>query len=58
VAGEVTRLPGRQGPCSSEYAPVQVSAHGTWNGEPRHFTRTYPNLCAAIRDTGGVLFRF
>ncbi|WP_165966599.1 SSI family serine proteinase inhibitor [Actinomadura sp. 7K507] len=55
--GEVARIPAREGPCTLEYAPVRVSADGTWRGEPRHFARTYPNRCAAMRDTGGILFR-
>ncbi|MGP4023493.1 SSI family serine proteinase inhibitor [Actinomadura sp. 3N407] len=54
--GRVARIPVREGPCTLEYAPVRVSADGTWRGEPRHFARTYPNRCAAMRDTGGILF--
>ncbi|WP_165970346.1 SSI family serine proteinase inhibitor [Actinomadura sp. 6K520] len=54
--GEVARIPAKEGPCTLEYAPVRVSADGKWRGRPRHFTRTYPNRCAAIRDTGGILF--
>ncbi|MFG2088107.1 SSI family serine proteinase inhibitor [Spirillospora sp. NPDC048824] len=54
--GRVARIPRREGPCTLEHAPVRVSADGTWRGEPRHFARTYPNRCAAMRDTGGILF--
>ncbi len=56
VDGHVARIPPREGPCTLEYAPVRVSADGRWRGEPRHFVRTYPNRCAAMRDTGGILF--
>ncbi|WP_165978677.1 SSI family serine proteinase inhibitor [Actinomadura darangshiensis] len=56
VGGEVARIPARQGACTMEYAPVRVSADGTWHGRPRHFARTYPNRCAAVRGTGGILF--
>ncbi|TDC58354.1 protease [Actinomadura sp. KC345] len=54
--GQVARIPAKEGPCTLEHAPVRVSADGTWRGEPRHFARTYPNRCAAMRDTGGILF--
>ncbi|MER7544864.1 SSI family serine proteinase inhibitor [Actinomadura sp.] len=56
VDGEVGRIPARTGPCTLEYAPVRVSAHGRWHGRPRHFERTFPNRCIAVRDTGGILF--
>ncbi|MFB4308858.1 SSI family serine proteinase inhibitor [Actinomadura sp. GTD37] len=56
VDGEVGRIPARTGACTLEYAPVRVGAHGRWHGAPRHFERTYPNRCAAARDTGGILF--
>lgn len=58
VHGEVARLPERPGPCTLEYAPVRVIAHGSWKGERRDYARTYPNRCAAIRATGGVVFDF
>ncbi|MFI0484765.1 SSI family serine proteinase inhibitor [Actinomadura sp. 9N215] len=57
VDGEVARIAARPGPCTMEYAPVRVSADGTWRGKPRRFAETYPNRCAAVRETGGVLFR-
>ncbi|GAA4078660.1 SSI family serine proteinase inhibitor [Actinomadura miaoliensis] len=58
VNGNVARLPERPGRCTLEYAPVRVRAHGTWKGRPRDYARTYSNRCAAIRGTGGVLFKF
>ncbi|WUI02135.1 subtilase-type protease inhibitor [Spirillospora sp. NBC_00431] len=57
VDGEVARIAARPGPCTMESAPVKVRADGTWHGKPRHFAETYPNRCAAVRETGGVLFR-
>jgi hypothetical protein len=58
VNGDVARLRAQQGACTLQYAPVRVSAEGTWHGEPRHYTKTYSNRCKAIRGTGGVLFEF
>lgn len=55
--GDVARIAARPGPCTMEYAPVRVRADGTWHGRARHFAETYPNRCAAVRETGGVLFR-
>ncbi|MBN6053551.1 hypothetical protein JYK22_16540, partial [Nonomuraea sp. RK-328] len=54
--GLVERIPEDPGMCTREYAPVHVSATGVWNRQFREFTRTYPNLCTAVRATGGVLF--
>jgi hypothetical protein len=54
--GRIERIPARPGACTFQYAPVRVTAHGTWNGRPRYFERTYPNRCVAVRDTGGILF--
>jgi len=56
VDGEVGRIPGETGPCTLEYAPVRVSAHGRWHGVPRHFEQIFANRCVAARDTGGILF--
>ncbi|TYK46055.1 SSI family serine proteinase inhibitor [Actinomadura decatromicini] len=57
VRGEVSRIPAQDGVCTLEYAPVRVRAEGRWHGAPRHFARTYGNRCAAVRETGGILFR-
>ncbi|MEV0144134.1 MULTISPECIES: SSI family serine proteinase inhibitor [unclassified Nonomuraea] len=54
--GVVERIPEDPGMCTKEYAPVHVTATGAWNRQFREFTRTYPNLCTAVRATGGVLF--
>ncbi|WP_433252597.1 SSI family serine proteinase inhibitor [Streptosporangium sp. CA-135522] len=58
AAGRVGGVPEEPGPCTREYAPVRVTATGTWNGRKHRYTRTYPNRCTAIRATGGVLFAF
>lgn len=55
--GVVARIPAQPGACTLEHAPVRVRADGRWHGQPRHFARTYPNRCAAVRETGGILFR-
>ncbi|MFI0407703.1 SSI family serine proteinase inhibitor [Actinomadura sp. 3N508] len=57
VNGEVRRIGVQQGACTMEYSPVRVSADGRWRGKARHFAGTYPNRCAAVRQTGGILFR-
>ncbi|NKZ04470.1 SSI family serine proteinase inhibitor [Actinomadura latina] len=54
--GEVGRIPAETGPCTMQYAPVRVSARGSWHGSPRHFEQIFPNRCVAARDTGGILF--
>jgi hypothetical protein len=56
--GRVDRVPADPGPCTQEYAPVRVTATGTWNRRHHEFTRTYENRCLAVRATGGVLFDF
>lgn len=56
VGGEVGRVPARPEPCTLENAPVSVIANGVWHGTARHFARTYPNRCIAVRATGGILF--
>ncbi len=58
VDGMVDAIPTTPGLCTKEYKPVRVSAHGVWNGEPRHFSKTFDNRCSAMRGTGGVIFKF
>lgn len=58
VDGEVRLLDAKQGNCTLQYAPVQVTAEGHWRGEPRHYAQSYLNKCQAILQTGGVLFDF
>ncbi|MGK5552787.1 SSI family serine proteinase inhibitor [Actinomadura kijaniata] len=58
VSGRIGEIPEQQGPCTLEYRPVRLTATGHWRGAPRHFDRTYPNRCAAVRGTGGTLFAF
>ncbi|MFP3965116.1 SSI family serine proteinase inhibitor [Actinomadura fulvescens] len=54
----ISSIPRKPGPCTLEYAPVRASAHGSWAGAPRHFSRSYPNHCVALRETGGIVFDF
>jgi hypothetical protein len=56
--GRIEGIPEDPGVCTREFAPVIVTASGTWNGEPRHYKQEFSNRCVAIRATGGVLFDF
>ncbi|GAT70098.1 proteinase inhibitor I16 subtilisin-type inhibitor [Planomonospora sphaerica] len=58
AGGRVEDVPERPGACTLEYAPVRVTATGTWQGRRYRYAETHPNRCAAIRATGGVLFAF
>ncbi|MGH3648915.1 MAG: SSI family serine proteinase inhibitor [Micromonosporaceae bacterium] len=58
ASGEVAAIPPTGGMCTTEYRPVTVTARGAWRGHPRHYQHEFPNLCTAVRDTGGVLFDF
>ncbi|MFC7795759.1 SSI family serine proteinase inhibitor [Streptomyces cinereoruber] len=42
------------GRCTNEYAPVTLSAQGTYRGRTVDWTRTYPNNCAAHIATSPV----
>lgn len=44
-------------PCTLEYDPVSVRAHGHWGGYYDVFASSYGNRCLAGVETGGV-FRF
>ncbi|GGV06967.1 hypothetical protein GCM10010182_27280 [Actinomadura cremea] len=56
--GDIAKIPAAGGMCTTEYAPVRVRADGRWNGRARRFERTFSNRCVAVRETGGVVFRF
>lgn len=43
--------------CTMEYRPVTAQAHGTWHGEPVHWTHEFGNDCA-LRTATGAVFRF
>ena len=58
VRGQVSQIPPRHTLCTTEYDPVTVTAHGTWQGGPRTYSKEFSNRCTAVRDTGGVLFDF
>ncbi|MFH9727838.1 SSI family serine proteinase inhibitor [Streptomyces sp. NPDC017254] len=45
-----------QGFCTAEYAPVTLTARGTYEDRTVDWSRTYPNNCEAVRDTGAVFW--
>lgn len=58
AGGTIALIPAQPGACTREFAPVTVRAQGMWNGRTRQYEKTFPNKCIAVRETGGVLFRF
>ncbi|MGH3714120.1 MAG: SSI family serine proteinase inhibitor [Micromonosporaceae bacterium] len=56
--GEVSEIPATGDMCTAEFDPVTVSASGVWRGQRREYQQEFPNLCSAVRDTGGALFDF
>ncbi|MEV4943411.1 SSI family serine proteinase inhibitor [Streptomyces zaomyceticus] len=40
--------------CTTEYVPVTLTARGTYKGRAVDWSKTYPNICAAVRDPGAV----
>lgn len=56
--GHLHRIPPDPGPCTLEYAPVRLSAIGTWNSRIRRHHSIHTNRCLAIRETGGVIAAF
>jgi hypothetical protein len=53
--GDFGRLrPVREEMCPMLIDPVTVTATGDWLFRPVAYSRTFPNRCAAERDTGGV----
>lgn len=55
--GDLDALPGGPRLCTPEYAPVSVTAEGTWDGRSVDWRRTFPNACRVDAATGPV-FRF
>lgn len=43
--------------CTMEYRPVVAQAHGTWHGDPVHWTHEYGNDCT-LRTATGSVFQF
>lgn len=59
VDGHIPRIPPVQNAiCTQEYAPVVVTAKGTWNDAPRAYTDQFSNQCVAVKSTGGFVFAF
>ncbi|HEY3709069.1 MAG TPA: SSI family serine proteinase inhibitor [Amycolatopsis sp.] len=54
AGGDFTRIKPRLQRCSMLYAPVDVSAVGTWAGYPVSFHTTYPNKCTADAQSASV----
>lgn len=55
AGGDFDRLPGEpNGSCTAEYAPVTLTARGTYRGRTVDWTRTYGNNCEATVKTGPV----
>ncbi|QBI54663.1 SSI family serine proteinase inhibitor [Streptomonospora litoralis] len=54
--GDFTALGQRdqQTMCTLEYAPVRLSATGTWQGAPVDYDETFSNPCVARAQTEGV----
>jgi hypothetical protein len=57
AGGNIARIADNSRICTMIYAPVTVTAAGTWNGHPVAFSRTYGNRCA-VRGAAGGLFDF
>ncbi|MFG2650498.1 SSI family serine proteinase inhibitor [Streptomyces sp. NPDC048436] len=55
--GEFDALPAKSGICTKQYAPVTVSATGTYRGRPVSWHKTYGNACEMGYSTSAV-FRF
>ncbi|MEA5366568.1 SSI family serine proteinase inhibitor [Amycolatopsis sp., V23-08] len=54
VNGDFARITARHQACTLIYAPVEVTAVGTWRGRPASYRTTYGNRCEADRDSDGV----
>ncbi|GAA3560559.1 SSI family serine proteinase inhibitor [Amycolatopsis ultiminotia] len=54
VNGDLSQVTPRRQRCTMIYAPVDVSAVGTWHGKPLTFRTTYPNKCAADSQSDSV----
>ncbi|MET8845881.1 SSI family serine proteinase inhibitor [Amycolatopsis sp. NPDC004625] len=54
AGGDFARITARHQMCTLIYAPVDVTAIGTWHGKPVSYTTTFPNRCEADRDSDGV----
>ncbi|SEP45563.1 SSI family serine proteinase inhibitor [Amycolatopsis saalfeldensis] len=52
--GDFARIKPRLQRCTMLYAPVDVSAVGTWAGKPVSFRTTYPNRCTADAQSSSV----
>ncbi|MFB6837835.1 SSI family serine proteinase inhibitor [Streptomyces sp. NPDC056361] len=57
AGGDFDRLRGEpDGNCTADYAPVTLTARGTYRGRTVDWTRTYGNNCEATIKTGPVFY--
>lgn len=54
VGGDFSRITAKHQACTLIYAPVDVTVVGTWQGKPVSYRTSYPNRCAADRDSDDV----
>ncbi|WP_189227348.1 SSI family serine proteinase inhibitor [Saccharothrix coeruleofusca] len=54
VDGRIEDLATETAVCTFQYAPVRVTATGTWRGRERTFTSEYANSCLLRASTGPV----
>lgn len=58
VAGDIRRINvSPEQACYLIYAPITVTARGTWNGRPIAYQETFPNDCVLYAEKG-PLFHF
>jgi Subtilisin inhibitor-like len=59
AGGDLAQMPTSKNPraCFMIYAPVTVTAQGSWHGQPVRFNKKYPNTCV-MRDKTGSVFDF
>ncbi|MFE6288144.1 SSI family serine proteinase inhibitor [Streptomyces sp. NPDC057877] len=54
AAGDIGRIPLRDGYCATVYAPVTAQARGQWRGQPVTYRQTFSNPCELGARTGAV----
>lgn len=52
--GKFDSLRSQKAQCPLIYKPVTVSAHGSWQQTPIHFTKTFSNACVAKSQTEAI----
>ncbi|GAB3163546.1 SSI family serine proteinase inhibitor [Amycolatopsis sp. NPDC004378] len=54
AGGDFSKINARHQMCTLIYAPVDVTVVGSWRGKPVSYQTTFPNRCAADRDSDDV----